>query len=106
MLNSYDQASCCNTGTMKLIWGQEEQLIGSLLVFKHFGLAYRLVAGLQFHILIILFDNFLSLSMTYEKQVLVGDIFAANSSHREFFEVWKKFGVLPERYFLILLVSL
>ncbi|CAK9138659.1 unnamed protein product [Ilex paraguariensis] len=33
-------------------------------------------------------------------QVLVGDIAAANSSHREFFHVWKKFGVLPERYLL------
>ncbi|KAF2316039.1 hypothetical protein GH714_040834 [Hevea brasiliensis] len=33
-------------------------------------------------------------------QVLVGDIAAANSSHREFFYLWKKFGVLPERYLL------
>ncbi|KAJ0048547.1 hypothetical protein Pint_15380 [Pistacia integerrima] len=33
-------------------------------------------------------------------QVLVGDIAAANSSHREFVYVWKKFGVLPERYLL------
>ncbi|XVF50267.1 hypothetical protein PTKIN_Ptkin04bG0082600 [Pterospermum kingtungense] len=33
-------------------------------------------------------------------QVLVGDIGAANSSHREFVYVWKKFGVLPERYLL------
>ncbi|XP_057517722.1 alpha-mannosidase I MNS5 isoform X4 [Amaranthus tricolor] len=33
-------------------------------------------------------------------QVLVGDVAAANSSHREFFKVWKKFGVLPERYLL------
>ncbi|KAJ7956280.1 alpha-1,2-Mannosidase [Quillaja saponaria] len=33
-------------------------------------------------------------------QVLVGDIAAANSSHREFFHVWKTFGVLPERYLL------
>ncbi|GMH01310.1 hypothetical protein Nepgr_003149 [Nepenthes gracilis] len=33
-------------------------------------------------------------------QVLVGDIPAANSSHREFFHVWKAFGVLPERYLL------
>ncbi|XP_055826499.1 alpha-mannosidase I MNS5 isoform X1 [Solanum dulcamara] len=33
-------------------------------------------------------------------QVLVGDIEAANSSHREFFKVWKKYGVLPERYLL------
>ncbi|GFS31773.1 glycosyl hydrolase family 47 protein [Actinidia rufa] len=30
-------------------------------------------------------------------QVLVGDITAANSSHREFFSVWEKFGVLSER---------
>ncbi|XP_031403218.1 alpha-mannosidase I MNS5 isoform X2 [Punica granatum] len=33
-------------------------------------------------------------------QVLVGDITAANSSHREFVHVWKKYGVLPERYLL------
>ncbi|XP_021292127.1 alpha-mannosidase I MNS5 [Herrania umbratica] len=33
-------------------------------------------------------------------QVLVGDIGAANSSHREFVYVWEKFGVLPERYLL------
>ncbi|WRX17031.1 Glycoside hydrolase family 47 - like 1 [Theobroma cacao] len=32
--------------------------------------------------------------------VLVGDIGAANSSHREFVYVWEKFGVLPERYLL------
>eukprot|EP00268_Persea_americana_P045139 TRINITY_DN4588_c1_g1_i2.p1 TRINITY_DN4588_c1_g1~~TRINITY_DN4588_c1_g1_i2.p1 ORF type:complete len:578 (+),score=97.69 TRINITY_DN4588_c1_g1_i2:73-1806(+) len=33
-------------------------------------------------------------------QILVGDIEAANSSHREFFHVWERFGVLPERYLL------
>lgn len=33
-------------------------------------------------------------------QVLVGDVAAANLSHREFFYVWQKFGVLPERYLL------
>ncbi|XP_068636856.1 alpha-mannosidase I MNS5 isoform X2 [Aristolochia californica] len=33
-------------------------------------------------------------------QVLVGDVAAANASHREFFNVWEKFGVLPERYLL------
>ncbi|XP_024972304.1 alpha-mannosidase I MNS5 isoform X2 [Cynara cardunculus var. scolymus] len=33
-------------------------------------------------------------------QVLVGDLAAANLTHREFFHVWKKFGVLPERYLL------
>ncbi|KAF5187876.1 Mannosyl-oligosaccharide 1,2-alpha-mannosidase [Thalictrum thalictroides] len=33
-------------------------------------------------------------------QVLLGDVAAANSSHREFFSVWEKFGVLPERYLL------
>ncbi|MED6184302.1 Alpha-mannosidase I mns5 [Stylosanthes scabra] len=33
-------------------------------------------------------------------QVLIGDITAANSSHREFFHVWKRYGVLPERYLL------
>ncbi|PHU11670.1 putative serine/threonine-protein kinase [Capsicum chinense] len=30
-------------------------------------------------------------------EVLVGDIEAANSSHREFFKVWKKYRVLPKR---------
>ncbi|KAL3018519.1 hypothetical protein AAZX31_05G032900 [Glycine max] len=29
-------------------------------------------------------------------QVLIGDVIAANSSHREFFHVWKRYGVLPE----------
>ncbi|KAJ4813916.1 hypothetical protein LUZ62_026482 [Rhynchospora pubera] len=33
-------------------------------------------------------------------QTLVGDVAAANLSHREFFYVWKKYGVLPERYLL------
>ncbi|KAL3512938.1 hypothetical protein ACH5RR_025655 [Cinchona calisaya] len=33
-------------------------------------------------------------------QVLVGDIAAANMSHREFYYVWNKYGVLPERYLL------
>ncbi|WCJ36032.1 Alpha-mannosidase I MNS5 [Euphorbia peplus] len=33
-------------------------------------------------------------------QVLVGDIEAANSSHREFVNVWQKYGLLPERYLL------
>ncbi|KMZ61171.1 mannosyl-oligosaccharide 1,2-alpha-mannosidase, family GH47 [Zostera marina] len=33
-------------------------------------------------------------------QILVGDVAAANSSHREFFHVWEKYGVLPERYLL------
>ncbi|KAF3329130.1 putative alpha-mannosidase I MNS5 [Carex littledalei] len=33
-------------------------------------------------------------------QTLVGDVSAANLSHREFFYVWKKYGVLPERYLL------
>nr|GEV67177.1 alpha-mannosidase I MNS5 [Tanacetum cinerariifolium] len=33
-------------------------------------------------------------------QVLAGDVAAANLTHREFFYVWKKFGVLPERYLL------
>ncbi|KAG4982973.1 hypothetical protein JHK87_027722 [Glycine soja] len=28
---------------------------------------------------------------------LIGDVIAANSSHREFFHVWKTYGVLPER---------
>ncbi|OVA11262.1 Glycoside hydrolase [Macleaya cordata] len=31
---------------------------------------------------------------------LQANIAAANSSHREFFHVWEKFGVLPERYLL------
>ncbi|KAK8468455.1 hypothetical protein PHAVU_006G033032 [Phaseolus vulgaris] len=30
-------------------------------------------------------------------QVLIGDLSAANSSHREFFHVWKRYGVLLER---------
>ncbi|PKA51466.1 putative alpha-mannosidase I MNS5 [Apostasia shenzhenica] len=33
-------------------------------------------------------------------QILVGDVAAANASHREFFHIWQKFGVLPERYLL------
>ncbi|CAI9112509.1 OLC1v1012969C4 [Oldenlandia corymbosa var. corymbosa] len=33
-------------------------------------------------------------------QVLVGDVPAANLSHREFYHIWNKFGVLPERYLL------
>ncbi|KAF7838374.1 alpha-mannosidase I MNS5 [Senna tora] len=33
-------------------------------------------------------------------QVLIGDVAAANSTHREFFHLWEKFGVLPERYLL------
>ncbi|KAK7389030.1 hypothetical protein VNO78_23861 [Psophocarpus tetragonolobus] len=33
-------------------------------------------------------------------QVLIGDVIAANASHREFFHVWKRYGVLPERYLL------
>nr|CAB3448152.1 unnamed protein product [Digitaria exilis] len=33
-------------------------------------------------------------------QTLVGDVAAANLSHREFYNVWQRFGVLPERYLL------
>lgn len=33
-------------------------------------------------------------------QILVGDVSAANSTHREFFNVWERYGVLPERYLL------
>ncbi|KAH9290761.1 hypothetical protein KI387_034878, partial [Taxus chinensis] len=33
-------------------------------------------------------------------QILVGDVSAANSTHREFFSVWERYGVLPERYLL------
>eukprot|EP00249_Psilotum_nudum_P014898 c25057_g1_i2 orf=71-1792(-) len=33
-------------------------------------------------------------------QVLIGDVAAANATHREFFGVWEKYGVLPERYLL------
>ncbi|XP_057817214.1 alpha-mannosidase I MNS5 isoform X2 [Cryptomeria japonica] len=33
-------------------------------------------------------------------QILVGDVLAANSTHREFFSVWERYGVLPERYLL------
>eukprot|EP00850_Spirogloea_muscicola_P001621 SM000006S19386 [mRNA] locus=s6:421678:426268:- [translate_table: standard] len=32
-------------------------------------------------------------------QVLMGDVSAANESHRSFFSVWEKFGIFPERYF-------
>lgn len=42
--------------------------------------------------------HFSSNLVIYLEQVLIGDISAANSSHREFFFVWEKFGVLPERY--------
>ncbi|CAI7748696.1 unnamed protein product [Closterium sp. NIES-53] len=31
-------------------------------------------------------------------QVLAGDVAAANATHRQFFTVWEKFGLLPERY--------
>ncbi|ONK64388.1 uncharacterized protein A4U43_C07F25280 [Asparagus officinalis] len=30
-------------------------------------------------------------------QILVGDVASANLSHREFFHVWERFGVIPER---------
>lgn len=33
-------------------------------------------------------------------QVLIGDIAAANLTHREFFHLWKTYGVLPERFLL------
>ncbi|XP_040377359.1 alpha-mannosidase I MNS5 isoform X1 [Oryza brachyantha] len=33
-------------------------------------------------------------------QTLLGDVSAANISHREFYSVWQRFGVLPERYLL------
>ncbi|XP_020672599.1 alpha-mannosidase I MNS5 isoform X2 [Dendrobium catenatum] len=33
-------------------------------------------------------------------QILIGDVAAANASHREFYHVWERFGVLPERYLL------
>eukprot|EP00250_Pteridium_aquilinum_P006108 c16090_g1_i1 orf=265-1992(-) len=33
-------------------------------------------------------------------QVLIGDVAAANATHREFFTVWEKYGVMPERYLL------
>ncbi|XP_020273011.1 alpha-mannosidase I MNS5 isoform X2 [Asparagus officinalis] len=33
-------------------------------------------------------------------QILVGDVASANLSHREFFHVWERFGVIPERYLL------
>uniref|UniRef100_A0A0E0CRA4 alpha-1,2-Mannosidase n=1 Tax=Oryza meridionalis TaxID=40149 RepID=A0A0E0CRA4_9ORYZ len=33
-------------------------------------------------------------------QTLLGDVAAANISHREFYNVWQRFGVLPERYLL------
>uniref|UniRef100_A0A0A9DJX9 alpha-1,2-Mannosidase n=1 Tax=Arundo donax TaxID=35708 RepID=A0A0A9DJX9_ARUDO len=33
-------------------------------------------------------------------QTLLGDVASANLSHREFYNVWQRFGVLPERYLL------
>jgi len=33
-------------------------------------------------------------------QTLLGDVAAANLSHREFYNIWQRFGVLPERYLL------
>nr|AWA44947.1 alpha-1,2-Mannosidase [Saccharum officinarum] len=33
-------------------------------------------------------------------QTLLGDVTAANLSHREFYNIWQRFGVLPERYLL------
>ncbi|KAH7433252.1 hypothetical protein KP509_07G061600 [Ceratopteris richardii] len=33
-------------------------------------------------------------------QVLIGDVVAANATHREFVSVWEKHGVIPERYLL------
>ncbi|WVZ73721.1 hypothetical protein U9M48_021999 [Paspalum notatum var. saurae] len=33
-------------------------------------------------------------------QTLLGDVTAANLSHREFYNLWQRFGVLPERYLL------
>eukprot|EP00931_Biecheleriopsis_adriatica_P062078 TRINITY_DN37375_c0_g1_i1.p1 TRINITY_DN37375_c0_g1~~TRINITY_DN37375_c0_g1_i1.p1 ORF type:complete len:632 (-),score=112.28 TRINITY_DN37375_c0_g1_i1:39-1934(-) len=32
-------------------------------------------------------------------QVDVGDLSAANESHRAFFAIWERFGLMPERYF-------
>ncbi|AQK74751.1 Alpha-mannosidase I MNS5 [Zea mays] len=32
------------------------------------------------------------------EQTLLGDVTAANLSHREFYNIWQRFGVLPERY--------
>jgi hypothetical protein len=34
----------------------------------------------------------------HHHQTLLGDVAAANLSHREFYNVWQRFGVLPERY--------
>lgn len=33
-------------------------------------------------------------------QVLIGDVAAANATHRKFFGIWEKYGVMPERYLL------
>ncbi|XP_024523829.1 alpha-mannosidase I MNS5 isoform X1 [Selaginella moellendorffii] len=33
-------------------------------------------------------------------QVLIGDIAAANATHREFLRLWEMFGIFPERYLL------
>ena len=39
-------------------------------------------------------------------QVLIGDIAAANATHREFFGVWEKYGVMPERYAIVIIMLL
>ena len=41
-----------------------------------------------------------------EIQVLIGDIAAANATHREFFGVWEKYGVMPERYASVIIMLL
>jgi hypothetical protein len=33
--------------------------------------------------------------------VLLGDVHLAAASHQRFFSLWKKFGLLPERYLLV-----
>lgn len=41
---------------------------------------------------------FLFVCLYYNEQTLLGDVSSANLSHREFYNIWQRFGVLPERY--------
>ncbi|KAM7277645.1 hypothetical protein ACFE04_004779 [Oxalis oulophora] len=42
--------------------------------------------------------TYFGLAYKVNRFLFVGDVAAVNSSHREFFRVWEKYGVLPERY--------
>lgn len=48
-----------------------------------------------------MYNQFNSLSAFWPGlQVLVGDIAHAKTTHQSFFYLWKKYGLLPERYWL------